>query len=151
MKFIRGNLLDQTNGILVHGVNCVGVMGKGIALDIRKKYPVVYNEYVKHVNHINSSNVLLGTIQVVRINPQLIIVNAFTQRLYGRYHTWGCENYDAICNTFARVNILANEENMPVYFPMIGAGYSGGNFSKISELINNTLDPNIESTLVVYE
>lgn len=151
MKFIRGNLLDQTNGILVHGVNCVGVMGKGIALDIRKKYPVVYNEYVKHVNHINSSNVLLGTIQVVRINPQLIIVNAFTQRLYGRYHTWGGENYDAICNAFAHVNILANEENMPVYFPMIGSGYGGGNFSKISELINNTLDPNIESTLVIYE
>ena len=45
MEFKIGNLFETKAKTLVNTVNCVGVMGKGIALDFKKKYPDMYNEY----------------------------------------------------------------------------------------------------------
>ena len=47
MKIMIGNIFDSTAKTLVNTVNCVGVMGKGIALDFKNKYPTMYKEYVK--------------------------------------------------------------------------------------------------------
>lgn len=33
------NILNSTETILVHQVNCMGVMGAGLALQIARKYP----------------------------------------------------------------------------------------------------------------
>lgn len=42
---ISGNLLDASVEALVNTVNCVGVMGKGIALQFRQAYPDNYKVY----------------------------------------------------------------------------------------------------------
>ena len=34
MKIINGNILDITEGVIVHQVNCKGVMGAGLALQM---------------------------------------------------------------------------------------------------------------------
>lgn len=41
----NSNLLDVKSGILCHQVNCVGVMGAGIALQIKGKWPEVFKQY----------------------------------------------------------------------------------------------------------
>lgn len=41
-----GNLFSSRAKTLVNTVNCVGVMGKGIALEFKKRYPDMYDEYV---------------------------------------------------------------------------------------------------------
>ena len=46
MKTCYGNLFDSTCSTLVNTVNCVGVMGKGIALEFRKRYPDMFSDYV---------------------------------------------------------------------------------------------------------
>ena len=45
MKVKIGNIFDSTARTLVNTVNCVGVMGKGIALDFKKRYPEMFKEY----------------------------------------------------------------------------------------------------------
>ena len=40
-----GNILESNAGTLVNTVNCDGVMGKGIALDFKKKYPEMFKDY----------------------------------------------------------------------------------------------------------
>ena len=45
MKILLGNIFDSKCSTLVNTVNCVGVMGKGIALDFKKKYPSMFDEY----------------------------------------------------------------------------------------------------------
>ena len=40
-----GDLFSSKAKTLVNTVNCVGVMGKGIALEFKKKYPAMYAEY----------------------------------------------------------------------------------------------------------
>jgi len=44
-----GNLLDDTQpgDCIVNTVNCEGVMGKGIALQFKQKYPKMFSEYKK--------------------------------------------------------------------------------------------------------
>lgn len=40
-----GNLFDSSAQTLVNTVNCVGVMGKGIALEFKKRFPAMYRDY----------------------------------------------------------------------------------------------------------
>ena len=61
---IKKDILSITEGIIGHQVNTQGVMGAGLALKIREKYPQVYEEYRKNTPS-------LGNIQVVTINPSL--------------------------------------------------------------------------------
>lgn len=46
-----GNLLESTAQTLVNTVNCVGVMGKGIALEFKKKFPDMFTDYVSRCEH----------------------------------------------------------------------------------------------------
>mgnify|MGYP001326912039 CR=1 FL=1 len=45
IKYTDGNLLDSEADILVNAVNCVGVMGKGIALEFKTRYPEMFESY----------------------------------------------------------------------------------------------------------
>ncbi|PSB00386.1 macro domain-containing protein [Merismopedia glauca] len=44
-QLIRGDLLAANAQILVNPVNCVGVMGKGLALQFKRTYPDNYTAY----------------------------------------------------------------------------------------------------------
>ena len=46
MIFTIGDMFSGEMKTLVNTVNCVGVMGKGIALEFKKRYPEMYSEYV---------------------------------------------------------------------------------------------------------
>lgn len=41
----RGNLLDDDAHVLVNTVNTVGVMGAGIALAFKRRFPVMFRQY----------------------------------------------------------------------------------------------------------
>lgn len=42
-----GNIFESKCTTIVNTVNCVGVMGKGIALEFKKRYPSMYHDYVQ--------------------------------------------------------------------------------------------------------
>jgi O-acetyl-ADP-ribose deacetylase (regulator of RNase III)/uncharacterized protein YwgA len=45
LKVIVGDIFESKMSVLVNTVNCVGVMGKGIAKTYKNKYPQMFNEY----------------------------------------------------------------------------------------------------------
>jgi len=45
IKVYIGNIFDSKTKTLVNTVNCVGVMGKGIAKEFKMKYPDMYKQY----------------------------------------------------------------------------------------------------------
>lgn len=83
IKFVNGDILTfpERDGdtIICQQVNCRGVMGAGLAKQIRDKWPVVFEEYVKVCNPKK-----LGDFQVVQVAPQLYVANLFGQLNYGR-------------------------------------------------------------------
>lgn len=50
IKIRTGNLLESDCQTLVNTVNCVGVMGKGIALEFKGLYPTMFKDYVAKCN-----------------------------------------------------------------------------------------------------
>jgi O-acetyl-ADP-ribose deacetylase (regulator of RNase III) len=47
IKFVKGDILQAEAEALVNTVNCVGVMGRGIALQFKKAFPENFKAYVK--------------------------------------------------------------------------------------------------------
>ncbi len=45
-----GDLFNSEADTLVNTINCVGVMGKGIAKEFKKRYPLMFNDYVERCN-----------------------------------------------------------------------------------------------------
>ena len=46
--FIKGNIFNSKAQTIVNTVNCVGVMGKGIALVFKLRYPKMFDLYKEH-------------------------------------------------------------------------------------------------------
>ncbi len=45
-KALIGNLFDSKAQALVNTVNCVGIMGKGVAQEFKRRYPAMFENYV---------------------------------------------------------------------------------------------------------
>ena len=47
MKILIGDILKSKAQTLVNTVNCVGIMGKGIALEFKKRFPKMFKDYLE--------------------------------------------------------------------------------------------------------
>ena len=51
----HSDLLEIPSGVICHQVNCIGAMGAGLALQIRKKWSIVYENtkvIASHSSHV---------------------------------------------------------------------------------------------------
>jgi O-acetyl-ADP-ribose deacetylase (regulator of RNase III) len=151
IQTVYGNVLDFTeNAVMIHGCNCQGVMGSGVALAVREKYPDVFADYRTLCNlYADDSSRLLGDNQYVYVSENHVIVNAMTQDFFGGGRQI---NYEAIYLCFERVNqFLTNVAfEATLYFPKIGAGLGGGNWEIIKTIIEQTVDQKFNPTLVEF-
>ncbi|HLG14909.1 MAG TPA: macro domain-containing protein [Blastocatellia bacterium] len=46
MKILIGDILESKAQTLINAVNCVGVMGKGIALEFKERFPEMFEDYL---------------------------------------------------------------------------------------------------------
>ena len=137
----RGNMLDVRRGILVHGCNARGRMGKGIALEIKRRFPAAFDVY-KRAHE--KSGLPLGNVTVARINDELMIVNAITQDHW--HHpdpTAVLVDYDAVERAFNSVREIASREHLDVHFPLIGCGLAHGNWDEVAPRIERALGSDI--------
>ena len=140
MKIVTktGNLLDVTEGHIVHGCNAQGIMGSGVALAVKKMYPAAFEDY----RAIHEDEGLgIGIAYPYMPTEKLVIWNAITQEDFGQPHR-NC-SYDAIQTCFDTINfaVLDNPElgvKEEIHIPMIGAGLGGGNWEIIREIIEQT-------------
>lgn len=51
MKILVGDILKSSAQTLVNTVNCVGVMGKGIALEFKNRFPEIFKDHVRRCEH----------------------------------------------------------------------------------------------------
>ena len=141
IKYKRGNLLEAEEMHLVHGVNCQGVMGSGVARAIRDWYPQAYVDYR---SAYQDGKVLLGNIVSSAQDDGRIIHNAITQEFYGR-DAKTYVSYWAIAEVFSK---LESYNLGRIALPKIGAGLGGGDWSVIEAIIENTL---VRTEAIVYE
>jgi O-acetyl-ADP-ribose deacetylase (regulator of RNase III) len=132
---VDGDLLDVTEGLIAHQVNCRGVMGAGVARVIAKRYSVVDWLYRDHCRNYEPLE-LLGTSLVLRATPTLLIANIFGQLNTGR----GLQtSYTAVAAAFAHMQRQHVEGFLPstLHVPyMMGCGLAGGDWDVYSALLD---------------
>lgn len=140
-----GNILSVGNGIIVHGCNAKGVMGAGVALAVRRTYPEAFKVYREI---FEEDGLELGTVNFVPVAENLVIANAVTQENYNSQAKGPVcmVDYKAIRRCFKEVAIEAKARNLPVHYPMIGAGLGGGDWDTIQAIIEDELF-DVERTL----
>lgn len=71
MRILVGDILQSKSQTLINTVNCVGVMGKGIALEFKNRFPDMFKDYVARCNR---GEVKLGQPYIYKtlIPPQVI-------------------------------------------------------------------------------
>ena len=91
VKHVYGDLLEGDVDIIAHQVNCQGVMGSGVARQIRAAYPGVFRMYRKvctdHKNVFSTTSQMLGMNQYVHVSYNkrpFVVANLFAQDHYGR-------------------------------------------------------------------
>lgn len=141
-----GDMLQLKSGIIVHGCNAQGVMGGGIAWQIRNQYPQAYEEYVGV--HKAEGGLRLGDVIFTTIDQAagLFIANAITQKYYG---TSGKKyvSYKAVFEAMKTVAEFSEDIGIPVHYPLIGAGLAGGDWSIIQPVIDAAFKQDAERTL----
>lgn len=148
IEYRKGNLLDVTEGVILHGCNAQGVMGSGVALAVRWKYPQAYDKYLSFLN--TNDGEVLGDIVWVKVSDTLCIANAITQQYYGRNNK-RYVNYSALAKCFMEViDTCAANYIKELHFPKIGAGLGGGDWNIIEQLINDC-DPKDKVKKICWE
>ncbi len=151
INYIKGDLLAVTNGMIIHGCNCSGGFGSGIAGQIRKKWPSVYNKFKKMPVGEKSLGRTQSCVITWTDDESLWVVNCFTQLNYGKDGK-KYASVDAIRTALERVFKEANEFNEVIHSPKIGCGLGGLDWDSevrpIFEELSNTY-PNINVN--IYE
>lgn len=151
IEMVHGNVLLEKSGIILHGCNCRGKMGSGIAMQIRQTYPQVYVDYTDEWGkHFKQPSHLLGKVVYTRINPDLVIASAFTQLNYGHLPEVRYVSYDALDDAFKHVNQMAVKLNLPIKMPMIGASRGNGNWNIILKILEENHLPNVNIIVFKY-
>jgi O-acetyl-ADP-ribose deacetylase (regulator of RNase III) len=131
--------------VIVHGCNVQGVMGSGFAHQVAMRYPTCYETYRQQLHFLKKTfaeepRSILGQCIQHWVSPDLVIVNAITQQNFGRSGR-RYVSYRAVAEAFAQLRDLPGLQHGTVHYPQIGAGLGGGDWSIISEIISNALDP----------
>ena len=122
----QGNVLDSQASVIAHCVNCQGKMGRGVAAQIKVKWPVVWDSYNVQCGMTYNKDLLIGMCQAVQIGDEQYIANLFGQIDYGTHKRQ--LNYEYLYLSLENlINFMINKGLKSVAFPdMIGCGLAGG-------------------------
>lgn len=157
----EGNLLDAQTDVIAHQVNCQGVMGSGVAKQIKEKWPKVFEEY-KHIHHPTKTVVsaspglsrMLGICQLVDKtgnNSGEWVANLFAQHDYGRDNK-RYTNYEALYTSLSSLKEQMDQEYLTsVAFPYkMSSDRGGADWNVVLAMIKSVFN-NTDITIEIWE
>jgi O-acetyl-ADP-ribose deacetylase (regulator of RNase III) len=147
ITYKTGNLLLEDTEALVNTVNCVGIMGRGIALQFKKKFP---QNYVAYEKACNEKEIVPGKVFVHEtgnlLNPRLII-NFPTKRHWRNPSL--LEDIEAGLKDLVRVIRVYHIQSLAL--PPLGCGLGGLSWNSVRTLIENLLGELSDVHIVLFE
>lgn len=143
----HGDILKQDAEALVNTVNCVGVMGRGIALQFKQAYPKNYKAYREASDQGRIQPGRMFVVDLNRVlNPKLII-NFPTKR-----HWKGNSRIEDIREGLKDlVRILRERKVRSLAIPPLGCGLGGLDWNIVRPLIEKALDELPEIRVYLFE
>ncbi len=146
-EFKRGNLLIEQADAIVNTVNCVGVMGKGIALQFKKAYPDNFKQYE---NACKKGLVVPGKMFIVDLNsitqPHYII------NFPTKIHWKNKSRLDDIENGLISLKKdIKNLNIKSIAIPPLGCGLGGLKWNDVKFKIEKILNDLTDTKIIVFE
>lgn len=139
IDIIDGDLFENGAKLIAHQVNCMGVMGGGVALTVKKKYPFTYRKYMElcDVKSKDERKNLLGKIQAIRNDDGVIIINMFSQYSYGSAGLF--TRYDQFRDCCVAIKeFMENEGLKELAMPYkIGCCRGGGHWDEVLPILED--------------
>lgn len=143
----RGNVLEAEAEAIVNTVNCVGVMGKGVALLVKQRYPCVFHEYQRacRAREVRPGQML--TVPTGRAGMQRFVINFPTKR-----HWQAMSRIEDIrAGLPALVQEIRRLGIRSVAVPALGCGNGGLEWMRVKPLIESALADLPDVTFYLYE
>ena len=158
-KEIDGDLiqlaLEGNFDVIAHGCNCHSVMRAGLAPQMAKTFGCnkfeleIWGPTIEKLGCIDYETFVLGEKTIwsledadnKRNEPELIVVNAYTQYNYGRNHIDGDKkplDYQALTLCMRKINRIFKGKHIGLP-GFIGGGLAGGDINKIRKIIRDEL------------
>jgi O-acetyl-ADP-ribose deacetylase (regulator of RNase III) len=155
MDQITGDILQSDAEALVNPVNCVGVMGKGLALKFKRAFPENFESYVSACSdglvklgrvHVFATASLRHTIKTGRlVNPRYIV--NFPTKHHWRDKSRISDIESGLCSLVDAVRRLGM---WSIAIPPIGCGLGGLNWSVVRPMIEHMFSRLPEVRVVLY-
>jgi len=147
INLVSGNLLEAQTEALVNTVNCVGVMGKGIALQFKQAFPDNFEDYSQACN---KGKVRIGKMFVYRTDRMFhpkYIINFPTKR------HWKAKSRleDIELGLKDLVKVIKDLNIKSIAVPPLGSGLGGLNWEEVKSRILNVLDDFPDVEVLLYE
>lgn len=152
VPIINGDVLESNADFIVHQVNCQGIMGSGVAKQVKNKYPHVFEAYKDKCfaamnvtcngdSIFERTQSLLGDVLFVcadRNNPSgQQIANLFAQHGFG-YDGKCYTDYSALQKCLNTLNQYAKGKSVAIPY-MMSCHRGGGDWDVVSTMIIDTL------------
>jgi O-acetyl-ADP-ribose deacetylase (regulator of RNase III)/uncharacterized protein YwgA len=145
IRYTKGDLLSSNAEALVNTVNTVGIMGKGIALQFKTRFPQNFKIYQEACKN---GTFKTGQVLVVKEGDLLnykIIINFPTKS-----HWKGNSKYEYISSGLVALKNAIQENNInSIAIPPLGCGNGGLDWQIVREMIEEHLR-NLECDITVY-
>ena len=146
IEYKNGDILREDVEAIVNTVNCVGIMGRGLALQFKNKFPQNFKEYQLACTN---KEVQLGKMFVHQtgqlINPKYII--NFPTKGHWKQNS----KIEDISNGLDDlITIIEKYSIKSIAIPPLGSGLGGLDWKMIKKLIEEKLK-NINCTVILFE
>lgn len=142
LRELKGNIFTSKAQVIVNTVNCIGVMGAGLALECRLRYPDMFERYVK----ICDEGLLEpGKLWLYKDNTPWIL--NFPTKKHWRYpskESYLRDGLQKFCDTYK------SREIESIAFPLLGAD-KGGLDKSVSRSILIEYLSDLDIDIEIYE
>lgn len=147
IEFRTGDMFSSDGEAFVNTVNCVGIMGRGVALQFKERYPANFRAYK---DACDRSEVVPGKMFVFdtgnMIGPRWLI-NFPTKR-----HWRGASRIEDISLGLDDLRRVVEERGIKsIVMPPLGCGLGGLDWTMVKSLIWEKLMPLADVSVCVYE
>ncbi|MCF6213580.1 MAG: macro domain-containing protein [Flavobacteriaceae bacterium] len=133
IKYIHGNIFNSKCQTIVNTVNCVGVMGKGIAQVYKLRYPIMFLEYKEHCKN---KLIKPGTLWLFSKQSNAPMILNFPTKFHWKYPSkieWVESGLKKFVETYSQKKITS------IAFPLLGTHNGGLDTIEVKELMGKYL------------
>ena len=133
IELVSGNIFNTKAQVVVNTVNCVGVMGKGIALVYKLRYPKMFDLYQEHCK---SKLIGIGKLWLYKGEPDAPWVLNFPTKCHWKYPSkleYVEKGLQKFLDTYKVQGIKS------IAFPLLGAHNGGLDRDEVCQLMTSYL------------